>query len=182
MPISVDYTPIQQGTDFSYVQQLAVQNNYCFYIEPTGAPGVNSAYWGPKINAPIPPQKALSVNMGAETNVTSINFQYDSLKPFLVKGQVEDRTLDKTIPVQTFGSLSVPLSVGPAWIVNQPNVRKKLFSGNGLNSLEALSRAQAETDSSVDAISASGEIDSVAYGDVLRARKLVWLKRSRLFL
>ncbi len=176
VPISVDYTPTQQATDLSYVQQLATENSYCFYIEPTDVPGINKAYWGPKINVQNPPQSALSANLGAQTNVTSINFQYNSLKPYFVKGKVDDRTLDKTVPVQTLGSLRIPLTLKPAWLVNQPNVRKKHFSGNGLNTLEAYSKAQSETDNSIDAVSASGEIDSVAYGDVLRARRLVGVR------
>ena len=42
--------------------------------------------------------------------------------------------------------------------------------------LEAYASAQAQTDNSVDAVTATGELDSLAYGDILRARKLVGLR------
>ena len=47
---------------------------------------------------------------------------------------------------------------------------------SGLNALQAFAKAQAETDRSVDALSANGELNTVSYGDVLRARKLVGLR------
>jgi hypothetical protein len=175
VPIVTDWVPTQQGTDLAYVQQLAREHDYVFYVEPSDIPGVNTAYWGPSNRLSIP-QKALSVNMGAETNVSNINFQYDALKPEFIGGEFTDRDLGVTLPVETFASLQPPLSTMPAWLVNQPNVRKRLFTAGGVNALEAYTKAQAETDASIDAISASGEIDSVVYGDVLRARKLVGLR------
>lgn len=175
VPIMIDWIPSYPGTDLSYVQQLAAKNAYVFYVEPTDAPGVNNAYWGP-LNLITVPQKALSVNMGPETNVSSINFQYNALQPYFVSGKVEDRLTNTSIAVETFGSLRTPLSTEPAWLVNQPNVRKKQLDSGGMNALEAYSKAQAETDSSVDALTVSGELDAPAYGDILRARKLVGLR------
>jgi hypothetical protein len=175
VPITTDWVPTQQSTDLEFVRQLAENHDYVFYVEPTDVPGVNTAYWGPPNRVGVP-QKALSVNMGSETNASNINFQYDALKPFLVEGQFRDRDLDVTLPVETFASTQPPLSTQPAWLVNQPNVRKKLFSADGVNALEAFTKAQAETDSSIDAVTATGEIDSVVYGDILRARKLVGLR------
>ena len=72
-----------------------------FYIEPTDVPLVNTAYWGPpKILTTA--QKALSFNMGSSTNVESINFQYNALRPVQVRGYVMDRISGIEIPINIF--------------------------------------------------------------------------------
>jgi hypothetical protein len=176
VPIMVDWIPSYRGTDLSYVQQLATKNAYVFYIEPTNVPGVNNAYWGPAVGSSLPQMHSLSVNMGASTNVASINFQFSALQPKLVIGSVQDRLSNITIPVRTFASTRLPLSAGPAWLVNMLNIGKKQLDSGGMNVLEAYASAQAETDRSVDAVTASGELDSLVYGDILRARKLVGVR------
>jgi len=175
VPISVDWIPSYQGTDLSYIQQLASNNGYVFYIEPTDIPGVNNAYWGPLKYLSLP-QKALSVNMGPETNVNTINFKYDALKPCIVSGSVDDRVLDKAIPVQTFASTRLPLSLKPSWLINRSHIRTKIIDTSGLNVIEAYAKGQAETDNSIYSVTVNGELDSLVYGDILRARKPVGLR------
>jgi hypothetical protein len=116
--------------------------------------------------------------MGPETNITSINFQYSALKPNIISGSVKDRNTNLKIPVITLGSLRSFLSSSPAILTNLPNVRIKQFRGSGLNALQAYMKAQAQTDESMDLLTASGEIDALRYGDILRARKLVGLRGS----
>jgi hypothetical protein len=174
-PNNTDYTPTERSTDFAFLKQLATRFSCVFYIEPTNVPGNSLAYWGPpKLQGS--PQKTLSANMGAETNVTSIGFQYNALRPYFSRGRVTDRNTNQTIPVETSQSSRFPLSSEPAWRTNQPNVRTRHFNGSGLNSMEATARAQAETDNSVEALSANGELDAAAYGDVLHARKTVTVR------
>jgi hypothetical protein len=175
VPLIVDRVPSQQGTDLAYLLELASSHDYVFYIEPTDRPGLNNAYWGP-LGLTGSPQKALSVNMGTGSNVTSINFQYNSLKPSIMVGSVQDRNTNAKIPIATFSSLRPPLSNEPAILARRSNVRIRQFRASGVNALQAFAKAQAETDKSVDALSANGELDTVWYGDVLRARKLVGLR------
>jgi hypothetical protein len=174
VPLMIDRIPTQQATDLAYIQELAALHDYVFYVEPTDVPMVNNAYWGPPNLASLP-QKALSVNMGPETNVASINFRYDSLKPTLLEGSVHDKVTGLSVPVQIMGSLRPPLSSQPAWLT-QSHMRSKQFRDSGMDVLRALDKAQAEMSSSSDAVSASGELDAVRYGDVLRARRLVGLR------
>jgi hypothetical protein len=68
VPIPVDRIPSHKGTDLAYIQQLAREVGYTFYIEPGPALGTNVAYFGPEIKAGIP-QPALNVDMDAQTNV-----------------------------------------------------------------------------------------------------------------
>jgi hypothetical protein len=176
-PIPIERVPVQRATDLSYLKQMAERHGYVFYVEPGPAPFTNTAYWGPPMRLGVP-QKALSVNLGPETNVNSVSFQSDANAPTLVAGQVQDRQTGQTMPVQTFASLRLPpLAAMPAILVNQPNVRTTRFDGSGLNTMQAFARAQGMTDASTDhVLTVTGELDAVRYGDTLKARGLVGLR------
>lgn len=176
VPIMVNRIPSQQATDLQYIKSLAEAYDYVFYVEPTAVPGVNKAYWGPKQYTSVP-QRALTVNMGADTNVKSINFQHSSLDSTIVMGSIQDPLLNMKIPVVTAGSLRPPLSVFPDWLTNLANAKTKQYRADGgVNVIQAYSEAQSETDKSTDAVTVTGEVDGALYGDVLRARKLVGLR------
>ncbi|MGH2371806.1 MAG: hypothetical protein ACRDI2_26845, partial [Chloroflexota bacterium] len=136
-------------------------------------------YWGPPQRVGLP-QRALSVNMGPNTNIESLSFRNDGLAPTLVSGQVQDRLTNQTMPVQTFASTRIPLSSQPSWLVNQPNVRRTQFRYSGLNTMQAFGRAQAMTDASIDSVTAEGEMDGLRYGGVLQARGLVGVRGAGL--
>jgi hypothetical protein len=176
VPLEVNRVPSQQKTDLQHIKDLAEIYDYAFYVEPTAVPMVNKAYWGPKEYASLP-QKALTLNMGSFTNVTSINFQYSSLDATIVTGKVQDPLLNMEIPVITVGSLRPPLALYPDMLKNIGNAKKKKYRARGgVNAIQAYGDAQAVTDSSTDAVTATGELDCLSYGDVLRARKLVGLR------
>jgi phage protein D len=176
-PIPIERIPVQRATDLNYLKEMAERYGYVFYVESGPAPFTNTAYWGPPVRLGVP-QKALSVNLGPETNVNSVNFQSDSNAPTLVAGQVQDRQTGQTMPVQTFASTRLPpLAAMPAILVNQPNVRTTRFDGTGLNTMQAFARAQGQTDASTDhVLTVTGELDAVRYGDILKARGLVGLR------
>jgi hypothetical protein len=174
-PIPIERIPVQQGTDLQFLRKMAERHAYVFYIIPGPAPFTNTAYWGPPLRLGLP-QRALSVNLGGETNVERIDFRFNSLSPTLVSGQVQDRTTNATLPVQTFASLRPPLAAFPAWLVNLPNLRRTQLRASGLNAPQAFARAQAMTDRSVDAVQANGELDALRYGDLLSPRALVGVR------
>jgi hypothetical protein len=176
IPLPVERTPVQQGTDLAYLREMAARYGYVFYITPGPAPMSNTAYWGPPIRAGFP-QRALSVNMGPETNVEQVSFRYNALAPTLSEGQVQDRVSNRTLPVMTPLSTRAPLASQPAWLVNQPNVRRTQFRDSGLSAAQAFARAQGETDASMDEVLvANGEVDALKYGDLLTPRALVGLR------
>lgn len=175
-PIPIERTPVQQGTDLEYLQQMAARHGYVFFVIPGPAPLTNIAYWGPPKRFDIP-QPALSINLGPATNVESINFQYSALEPTLVSGQVQDRLTGQTLLVRTFASTRLPLSSQPAWLTQQPNVRTRTFRESGLNVTQAFGRAQSVTDASVDRVlTATGELNALRYGGLLRARGVVGVR------
>lgn len=175
IPLPTERIPVQQGTDLDYLQEIAARHGYVFYVSSGPAPLTNTAYWGPAARVGIP-QKALSVDMGPNTNVENINFRYDGMEPAMVTGQVQDRQTNQTLPVQSFASTRPPLSSQPAWLT-QSNTRTLQFRESGLNTVQAIARAQAETDQSVDeVVSATGELDAARYEGLLKPRGLVGLR------
>ncbi|MEL6823853.1 MAG: hypothetical protein AAFP70_19020, partial [Calditrichota bacterium] len=106
-PLVVERVPQQNDTDRSFLQCLAQQNGYVFHIVPGPEKYTNVAYWGPPFKIGRS-QKALSVDLGPETNIRSINFQYDALAPTLFHGMVQDTELNKDLPVVTTNRLMRP--------------------------------------------------------------------------
>lgn len=176
IPLPIERIPVQQATDLGYLQEMASRHGYVFYVMPGPAPLLNTAYWGPPVRVGVP-QRALSVNMGADTNVEMINFQNNAQSPTFVSGRVQDRLTNQAMPVETFASLRPPLAAMPAWLVNQPNVRRTQFRQSGLNAMQAFARAQGITDASSDeVVTATGELDALRYADLLTPRALVGLR------
>jgi len=174
-PIPIERVPVQQGTDLQHLQRMAERYGYVFFVTPGPVPFVNTAYWGPPPRLSVP-QRALTVDMGPETNVESIGFRNNSLGPAMVGGKVQDRTTNQAVPVQTFASTRPPLAAMPAWLVNQPNIRTVQFRAGGLNATQAFGRAQGITDAASDALVAEGEVDAVRYQGLLQARALVGVR------
>jgi len=175
-PIPIERTPVQQGTDLSYLTQMAERHGYVFYVTPGPAPLQNTAYWGPPVRVGVP-QRALSVNLGADTNVNSVNFQHRALAPTFYSGTIKDRLTNQDMPVETFASLRPPLVSMPTWLMHYTNVRRSAFRASGLNIMQAYARAQGQTDASMDeVVTASGDLDALRYGDLLQPRGLVGLR------
>jgi hypothetical protein len=180
VPVPTERTPTQQGTDLAFLTEMAERYGYVFYVAPGPVPGTNRAYWGPRIR-PGAPQRALSYNVGPMTNVRSLSFQYDGLATTLVAGQVQDRSSNQSMPVQTFAPTRPPMSARPASVAFAGNVPSTLLRDSGLTVAQALARAQGRTDASSEAtVTASGELDAGTYGGVLQARGLVGLRGAGL--
>jgi hypothetical protein len=168
-PIEIDRVPTQQGTDLGYIQELAQRNGFVFYLEPTAVPGLNTAYWGLENRLGLP-QPPLSLNMGSETNVDSpINFIHNALGPAspVVTIVEPNSRMPITIPLPT--GLQPPLARQPT----APLRRTIDRSSAGLSPTQAAQRILAATGQTADAVTATGEVDAVRYGRVLRSRRLV---------
>ncbi|NJL28695.1 MAG: hypothetical protein HC897_12780 [Thermoanaerobaculia bacterium] len=175
-PLPIERIPVQQGTDHAFLSQLAARHGHVFYVEPGPAPFVNRAYWGPPRRLGVP-QKALSMGFGVDTNLESIDFQHDGLKPEFVDGDVQDTRTNRKVPVKTFAPARVPLASRPTWLTDRSMVRKHRFDQAGFSGIRAFGHAQGMTDRSNDqVVTAKGEVDGLRYGDVLRARGLVGLR------
>ncbi len=175
VPLPTERTPVQQSTDLQYLQEMAGRFGYVFYVTPGPVPLTNTAYWGPPVRIGLP-QKALSTNMGPDSNVEQVNFRYDGLAPTFVEGKVQDRVTNQALPVKTLASTRVPLVTQPAW-ATQTHRRTRQFRQTGLNAMQAFTRAQGQTDASTDqTITATGELDAARYERLLQPRGLVGLR------
>jgi hypothetical protein len=172
--------PHPTGTAWAILQQKAQQHSFVFFVLPGPLPGQSLAYFGPRIPAVLP-QRALTVGMGAAQNVTSISFQHDGTTSTNVIGLVQDDNPAVTLPpLPVFGVplLVPPLATLPSLYVNQPIVKTRFLEPTArANYLRALLQASSETtDSTVRAVTASGELDTARYGSVLYARQLVGVR------
>ena len=166
--------PAQRGTDLQYVRGLAQRYGNVFYIKPGTVPMQNTAYWGPRGRIG-PHQTGLSVNLGPRTNVEAINIMQDIGTTARISGWIQDRDTNIQMPLQTVASTRPPLSLQPTLAESILAERARQPNGTeGLSYAEALQLAQALTDESTDeSVVATGEIDSLRYGAVLRAHELV---------
>lgn len=168
-PTEAERISTQQDTDLKYIQQLAKQNGYVFYIEPTPVPSVNTAYWGPE-NRGGQAQFALSMNMGPDTNIDSpIVFSFDSLEPISPKIVIIDPTTKLAIPIPVPQDILSSMSTHPTLPLREvlPNDTANL----GL--LQAALRALSAVNQASDSVTATGELDVVRYGHTLKSRSTV---------
>jgi len=175
VPIQTDRVPSQQETDLAFLRRTAERNGFVFYIEPVTF-GVNKAYWGPENRLGLP-QPALSQDMGVATNLRSLDFSHDSLQPAAPSGVIVEPFLKLSIPIPPLPSLKIPpLAASPAPALRRTIVRDVANQ----NPLKAATAVVAEATNAANAVSGDGEIDTVKYGHVLRARRLVGVRGAGL--
>lgn len=168
VPIEVQRIPRQHETDLQLIQRLAHNNGFVFYIEPLSL-GSNRAYWGPEIRGGVS-QPALTINLGASTNVKSLNFSNDALAPVGTAGSFVEPISKTSLPIPLLPSLRVP----PLVPSPTPAKRRVLMRNTAHQSpLRAATAAIAREMQSPDSVTGQGELETVRYGHVLRARKLV---------
>jgi len=161
-------------TDLAFIKSLASQNGYVFYIEPGPLPGQSIAYFGPEINVPVP-QRALSVNMDAHTNVESLSFSLDGMAKKIRIFTILDpitRKIPIPIPVPNVSAIKPPLGLRPT-----PPAKIEFHnSGAQLQPDEAARDILSFLMNNSTAISGNGSLDVMQYGQVLRARTLVGVR------
>jgi hypothetical protein len=173
-PTTTERVPVQRGTDLAYLNAMAARFGFVCYVIPGPAQMSNTVYWGPPVRSG-PPQRALTVDMGVETNVEQISFRANGLAPTKVRGVVQDRSNNQVVSVTSSASLRTPLSAQPDW-QTLPATRTTLTCGSGLTATQAQARAQGTADASTDSVTATGTLDALRYGDLLTARGLVELR------
>ncbi len=173
VPIPIERIPAQQGTDLAYIRQLAEEVGHVFYIEPGEVPLTNIAYFGPEIKVG-PPQPALNIDMDAHTNVESLNFSFDPTKGVLPVVFIQNQMtrVPLPIPIPNLNPLQPPLGV-----LSTPLANIKMMKDTAkMNPMQAISAGLAEAKKSQDAVTASGSLDVLRYGRILRPRKLVGVR------
>jgi phage protein D len=167
----------QLTTDRQYLQRLAARHGFIFRIKPGPTPRRSIGYWGP-LEYGDSPQKALSVNMGAATNVESLTFAEDALAPTQVFGAVYNEQDPEPTPISIEqSSQSTPLVKSPRLTADPSFVRKRRLVYSGASAAEAQALAQAMTDRSTQAVlRVTGSLDTLQYGQILVAPGVVGLR------
>lgn len=173
VPIPVDKIPAHKGTDLHYLQHLAHQAGYLFYIEPGPVPGTNIAYFGPEIKVGVP-QPALNVDMDALTNVENLSFTFDPTVGKLPVVYIQNQLtrLPIPIPIPNINPLQPPLGLLPTPISNL----EVLKDTAKMNPMQAILAGLNKAKESQDSVSANGNLNVLHYGRPLKARQLVGVR------
>jgi hypothetical protein len=173
VPIPIERIPRQKGKDREYLDSMAADAGYIFYITPGPVPGMNLAYWGPEIRVGVP-QPALNVDMDAHTNVESLSFSIDHESRTLPVAFIHEplTKIPIPIPIPDLSLLSPPLGLVP------PNIHKiEFLKGTArLNAMQAALRGLTKASKSSEAVTGTGMLNVLRYGRVLKARQLVGVR------
>ena len=172
----IDSQPLM--TDRAFIQSLAQRNGYVFYVEPGPLPMQSIAYFGPDIRIPVP-QPALNINMDAHTNVESLSFSLDGMAKKVRVYTVMDPITKKIpipIPVPNINVFKPPLGARPT-----PPARVEFAKDVAKERPDEAARGiLGYLMNNSDAISASGSLDVLRYGRVLRSRMLAGVRGAGL--
>jgi hypothetical protein len=169
--------PSQKGTDLAYIQQLAKEAGYIFFMQPGPVPGACTAYWGPQIKIGVP-QPALNVNMDSWTNVESLNFRYDPQTAVAPIIYLQDPTTGVVTKVAVSGAN--PLNPPLGSVVPIPQKTVPLPYTAKLTAAQALMAGYAKAAETADIVTGDGTISALRYGGILQARQLVGVRGAGL--
>jgi hypothetical protein len=173
VPNPLDRIPRQDGKDLAYIKKLAQEVGYVFYHEPGPTPGISFMYWGPEMKVGQP-QPALNVDMDAHTNVVDIKFSFNSEMATIPVLTIQNPTTKIPIPIPLPGvnPLSPPLGLIPPIPKNiEPYDKAAKHTVP-----QAIMLGVAKAAKSANAVTATGSLDVMRYGRVLKPRKLVGLR------
>ncbi|MEP7343050.1 MAG: hypothetical protein ABI977_35310 [Acidobacteriota bacterium] len=174
VPIPVFRIPRHQGTDLAYINQLADEVGYVFYIDPGPQPGMNTAYWGPEIKVGVP-QPALAINQDLSgNNVESLSFNFDNKSKTLPVLFIynQETKVPIPIPVPDITPLNPPLGAVPPF----PTKLEFISQTAKYNAVQAAVIGLTKAAKSSEAVTGTGTLDVMRYGRVLKARKLVGVR------
>jgi hypothetical protein len=173
VPVPLERTVWQRAeTDLAFIKRLAQRNGYKFYVAPVTI-GVNTAYFGLDVRLGVP-QSALTVNMGAASNIISLSFTNDPLKATGVTGNL-------LLPL--LGGITLPLPPVPLPFIPPlallPTVpRRSEYLGDVASDdlPQAIGKLMDAMAAARDTVTGEGTLDAVRYGGVLKARAPVGVR------
>ena len=169
-----DVVTLQRASDIQFLRYLAQRNGYDCYVEADPQTHTDTGYFrAPQLQDS--PQGVLSVNMGDRTNVSFFTARNNMLQPAQVSMEgvnIEDQS-DQQANVQS----SSYILLGSNGTLAEDRPRQRLEAQAGLfQSGELQTYAQGAVDRSTWAISAEGELNTVAYQGLLRAKRTVLVR------
>lgn len=160
--------PSQTETDLRCLRRLAKSCAAVFYLEPVSF-GVNIAYFGENPRPGLP-QPALRVERGELTNVLSLSFKHTPSLQKGIAGQVYIPGTSVAVPMPPLPDMTrLPLSL----LRDIPTKTKYLPEVSKMSPGEALLAMQAAAGKGAETVRATGTVDTLRYGRVLRCYHLV---------
>jgi hypothetical protein len=174
-PIPTDKIPKQKGKDLEYINKLAEDVGYVFYVDPGPEPGLNTAYFGPEIKVGLP-QPALNINMDAHTNVEALSFSLDT----------EEKKLPVTFVQELISKVPIPIPIPDISPLNPllgliplPVKQVEYIADSAKRTpIQAVLHGMAQAAASADGLTGNGTLDVLRYGQPLKARRLVGVRGS----
>ena len=161
-----------------HLAALAARNGYVAYVIPGPVPGASSFYWGPPVRVGLP-QPALSVDLGAETNVVSApTFRTDARAPDAAStgeraGPAAPAEPCRCRPGPACGRRWPPCRCGRS---DPTCARRRLRESGHRRRDRAGPGAGGQVDRASTRWSARARLDGARYGAVLRPRGLVGVR------
>jgi hypothetical protein len=162
-----DTTTIQRGTDGRMLREMARALAYECYLQPDPITGLDVGHFHPALTA-VPPQGVLSVDFGSATNLLDFEVGYDTLRPTAAVSAEADPRSGVPVPAPALAPLSPPEGLEPALMRVIPPRISRPTACDAANPAELFRQNQAIVDRSSRALSATGTVDAVKYGRVLR--------------
>lgn len=164
-----DVVPMQRGTDIQFLRSLAERNGFDLFVAAT-TDGSEGHFHAPRLDDP--PQGVLTVGFGGASNVTALTVTHDALRPTTARG---DQLMVESQEAQSGSADSVSLTdLGGTSVLAVENPRVMLLAQTGLvDTAELQTFAQAVVNLSSWAIRAEGELSTMRYEGILRARQTV---------
>jgi hypothetical protein len=169
-----DYSAMQHGTDIQFLQHLAERNGFECYVELNPSSGKLEGHFHlPRLQNT--PQGILSVNMGEATNVNSFHARFNGIGPTIAKASSIDNETKEDQSADAESQQLTDLGSTAALASDRPG--QVLLTGTGLsNTGELKTLAESVVDRSSWAVTADGELNTVAYGGILRAKRTVLVR------
>lgn len=179
-------TPVQgwntqtNQTDRAYIRSIAERCGYVFFVRPGPLPMQSVAYFGPDVDVPVP-QPALTINMDAHTNIESLSFTLNGLAKKIRVFTIFDPftyRIPIPIPLPNINAFKPPLGARPT-----PPSRVEFDTDSANLAPDEAARKilgfLLNKDNSA-AITGSGSLDVMRYGQVLQPRMLVGVRGAGL--
>jgi phage protein D len=167
-----DTVPMQRGTDAHFLKLLAERNGFELFVA-SAVDGLEGHFHPPKLDER--PQGVLTIGFGGAGNVARLTVTHDALLPTVAdaaqvgaeSGEDESGSAD---------AASLP-DLGGESVLPGPKRRTTLLAGTGaVGTAELQTFAQAVVDRSTWAVRAEGELSTMRYEGLLRARRPVSLR------
>lgn len=172
-PLPTEKLPRHQDSDLAYIQMLAREAGYTFFMKPGPAPATSFAYWGPEVRIGEV-QPALTIESGSPTNVEELSFTFNKDGTEIPIVFIQNQLTKAPIPIPIPSAIPFHPPLGA--IPPLPPKIARLRDTARLNPFEAVVRGFAHAAQHSDAVSGRGKIDVVRYGRILRSRSLVGVR------